>query len=154
MKKSAAMFGLVMLSVTSVFAELPVSTGTPSLAFKSIQIDNLSEKLEHRVTPYRLFDKMVVTVYDPVVCGQKPTSPAFKLSENRLSLSYAFAPAATNAKVQCALVSEFVISNVPHGDFAVSFAGGPEPYVVVKLRKCPSYQPKTDDIYECLASEK
>ncbi len=154
MKKSAVMLGFVMLSATGVFAELPVSTGTPSLAFKSIQIDNPSEKLEHKVTPYRLFDKMVVTVYDPVICGQKPTSPAFKISENRLSLSYELVPSAAKTKAQCALVSEFVVSHVPHGDLAVAFAGGPEAYVVVSLRKCPGYQPKGEDIYECLASEK
>ncbi|MGZ5785780.1 MAG: hypothetical protein ACXWJM_07650 [Ramlibacter sp.] len=41
--------------------------------------------------------------------------------------------------------------DVPHHDFAINFAGGPEPYVVAQVKQCPFYKPNGDDIWECLA---
>jgi hypothetical protein len=58
-------------------------------------------------------------------------------------------PAAPDA-VNCILGSEFKITNVPHKDLAVAFSGGHEAATVVSMQKCPSYNPKTDDVWECL----
>jgi hypothetical protein len=97
---------------------------------------------------------MVVTVFDPVVCGQQPVAPRFNFSDKHLTVGYDLTPSSAGAIKSCALVSEFVISNVPHGDFEVDFAGGDEPITVAKMRNCPNYQPKGEDIYECLAPDK
>ena len=150
MKKSTALLGVGFALSIVVFAESPESTGVPTLEFRAIPLEGGGGSTEHKVTPYRLFDKMVVTVWDPVACGQKPVSPAFSIIEDKLFLSYSLTPAASSAK-NCTLVSEFDISNMPHRDIEVDFAGGPEPYVVAKLRKCPFYEPKSEDVYECLA---
>jgi len=122
MKKSLVLLAIGLFFGSQAFAELPVSTGTPAMTFKAIQIENTAQLTKERVTPYRLFDKIVVTVFDPVVCGQNPVSPAFKITEKSLALSYDLTAAASGAKKRCALVSEFVVSNVPHGDLQVSFA--------------------------------
>ncbi|MCM8621968.1 MAG: hypothetical protein NFW16_09575 [Candidatus Accumulibacter sp.] len=149
MKKSAVPLGVGLVLSMVALAELPESTGIPSLQFRTIPLEG-ARSTEHRVTPYRLFDKLVVTVWDPVVCGQKAVNPAFSIQGDKLFLSYSLSP--VEAGVQnCTLVSEFDLSNVPHRDIEVNFAGGPEPYVVAKLRKCPNYTPRSDDIYECLA---
>lgn len=151
MKKIAMLIGFTLMAV-GVHAELP--TGTPSLSFKAIQIENTKDKLQEEVTPYRLYDKMVVTVFDPVVCGQKPQAPKFTFTEGHLTVGYDLSPEPSADKKSCALVSEFIIVNAPHGDFEVSFAGGDEPVTIAKLRKCPFYQPKGEDIYECLSPTK
>ncbi|WP_342620793.1 hypothetical protein [Rhodoferax sp. GW822-FHT02A01] len=153
MKKTAILVGVALLSM-SAFAELPVSTGTPSLIFKAIQIENTKDKQQEVVTPYRLYDKLVVTVFDPVVCGQQPQAAKFKFTDNHLTVGYDLTPGPGGDSKNCALVSEFVIVNAPHGDFEVNFAGGDEPMTIAKLRKCPFYQPKGEDIYECLAPTK
>jgi hypothetical protein len=153
MKKVAIFFGIAMLSMGAL-AVLPVSTGNPSLTFKVIQLDNTKGSQQEEVTPYRLFDKMVVTVVDPVVCGQQPVAPRFEFTDNHLTIAYDLTASTAGANKSCALVSEFVISNAPHGDFEVDFSGGDEPMTVAKLRKCPNYQPKGEDIYECLSPDK
>jgi len=150
MKKSALLFLLpVSVVITFAFAQLPGPSGPPSLEFRTIPIEGASNS-DHKVTPYRLFDKMIVTVWDPVICGQKPVNPAFSIQDDKLYLSYVLSPASAQGK-RCTLVSEFGVSNIPHRDLVVHFAGGPEAYVVATLRKCPDYLPKTDDIWECLA---
>ena len=149
MKKSALLLLLfVSVAITFAFAQLPGAGTPPSLEFRTIPIEGAANS-DHKVTPYRLFDKIIVTVWDPIVCGQKPVNPAFSIKDDKLFLSYALSPATAEGK-RCTLVSEFDVANVPHRDLSVHFAGGPEPYVVAAMRKCPEYQPKTDDIWECL----
>lgn len=128
-----------------------IPNGEPTMTYKVIQMDNPNGGNEHRVTPYRLLDKMVVTVYDPVVCGQKASNPKFKITPKALQLTYDLIPEKEEGKKNCALVSEFVISNVPHADLAVEFAGGRDKFVVSKMRKCPNYKPTGADVYECLS---
>lgn len=153
MKKShVLLFGAVAAFVTIAFAEMPTPGGPPSLEFRTIPVEGTPIS-EHKVTPYRLYDKMVVTVWDPIQCGQKPVSPAFSIQGDKLFLSYALSPAPAGAK-SCTLVSEFDVLHVPHRDLEVQFAGGPEPYVVAKLKKCPYFSPASDDIWECLAPAK
>jgi hypothetical protein len=152
MKKSHfILLGVVSTFITIAFAEMPTPGGPPSMEFHTIPIQG-APTLEHKVTPYRLFDKMIVTVWDPIQCGQKPVNPAFSIQGNKLFLSYALSNAPEGAK-SCTLVSEFDILNVPHRDLEVQFAGGPEPYVVAKLKKCPFSKPKSEDIWECLLPE-
>jgi len=153
MKKAhLLLFGVALAFITLAFAEMPSPGGPPSLEFRTIPVEGASTP-EHKVTPYRLYDKMVVTVLDPIQCGQKPVNPAFSIQGDKLFLSYALSPAPAGAK-SCTLVSEFDVLNVPHRDLEIHFAGGPEPYTVTKLRKCPYYSPASDDIWECLAPAK
>jgi hypothetical protein len=150
MKKThLLLFGVVSAFIALAFAEMPTPGGPPSLEFHTIPVEGAPTS-EHKVTPYRLFDKMVITVWDPIQCGQKPVNPAFSIQGNKLFLSYALSPAPAGAK-SCTLVSEFDVLNVPHRDLEVHFAGGPEPYIVATLKKCPFYKPTSDDIWECLA---
>jgi hypothetical protein len=146
------LFGVLSVFITLAFAEMPTPGGAPSLEFRTIPVKGVPSS-EHTVTPYRLYDKMVITVWDPVQCGQKPVNPAFSIQGDKLFLSYALSPASAGAK-SCTLVSEFDILNVPHRDLEVNFAGGPEPYIVTTLKKCPYYSPTSDDIWECLAPAK
>jgi hypothetical protein len=152
--KNATMAFVVIIStgMTLGYAEQPTPGGSPRLEFHTIPVEGASNT-EHKVTPYRLQDRMVVTVWDPIACGQKPVDPTFLIEGNTLSLTYALTPAAAGAK-SCVLVSEFDVINAPHRDFNVRFAGGPEPYVVATMKQCPFYAPASNDIWECLAPEK
>ena len=157
MKKTTLIF-LLMISalVTIVLAQMPDPIGPVTMEFRTIPVEGVAST-EHKVTPYRLFDKMVVTVWDPVVCGQKPVNPAFSIKDDKLYLSYALSPTLSlvdSQKARCTLVSEFDVSNVPHRDLEVHFAGGPEPYVVATLKRCPNYHPKSNDLWECLSPSK
>jgi hypothetical protein len=152
MKKALPLLVVIWASISSVCAEMPTPGGAPTLEFRTIPVEGVLMP-DHKVTPYRLFDKVVVTVWDPVSCGQKPLDPKFSIQGDKLFLSYDLTPPLPNAK-QCTLVSEFDVLNAPHRDFEVHFAGGPEPYVVAKFTKCPHYSPKSDDIWECLAPAK
>jgi len=153
MKKThLLLLGVVSAFITLAFAEMPTPGGPPSLEFRTIPVEGVPMS-EHKVTPYRLYDKMVITVWDPIQCGQKPVNPAFSIQGDKLFLSYALSPALAGAKA-CTLVSEFDVLNVPHRDLEVNFAGGPEPYIVTTLKKCPYYSPTSDDIWECLAPAK
>jgi hypothetical protein len=146
------LIGVVSTFTTPAFAELPTLGGLPRLEFRSIPVEDAPTS-EHKVTPYRLFDKMIVTVWDPVACGQKPISPSFSIEGNRLLLSYKLSPAPAEAK-RCTLVSEFDVFNVPKRDLQAYFAGGPEPYTVATLRKCPYHNATSNDIWECLIPTK
>jgi hypothetical protein len=143
---------IVLAGSTSAFAEEPTPGGQPRLEFHTIPLEGMPNA-EHKVTPYRLQDKMIVTVRDPIACGQKPVDPTFLIEGNSLSLTYALTSAAADAK-RCTLVSEFDIFNAPHRDFNVRFAGGAEPYTVATMKKCPFYTPSSNDIWECLAPER
>jgi len=157
MKKTLLILLLLVSAIlTFALAQMPDPVGPVTLAFRTIPVEGVPIN-EHKVTPYRLFDKMIVTVWDPVACGQKPVNPAFSIKGDKLFLSYALSPTLSGPdamKPHCTLVSEFDVSNVPHRDLEVHFAGGPEPYVVATLKKCPNYQPKTSDIWECLSPAK
>jgi hypothetical protein len=148
MRTFAVMMGAALVASRVATAASPESTGAPSLDFRSIPLE-ASGQSEHRVVPYRLYDKFVVTVWDPVACGQKAINATFSIAGEKLMLGYSLTPASAGAG-RCTLVSEFDVSNVPHRDMEVHFAGGPEPYTIAKMKQCPSYSPKDDDIYECL----
>ena len=152
MKKTLFILGAFMF-VAMAFAELPVSTGKTTMEFQAIPLEGHPLGAAHVVIPYRFYDKIIVTVQDPVICGQKPLNPSFKIEGKDLQLKYELSPPPTGSPKSCFLVSEFSIFNVPHLDLNVNFAGGNEPYIVTKLIKCPYYKPKTEDIYECLVPD-
>lgn len=153
MKKASALLLVVTSAIiTLAIAELPPPGGPPNLEFRTIPVEG-APNLEHKVTPYRIFDKMIVTVWDPIYCGQKPTNPAFSIQGDKLLLSYDLSSAPAGGK-RCTLVSEFDVTNVPHRDLEVHFAGGPELFTIATLRKCPNYSPASQDIWECLAPVK
>ncbi|TSA49747.1 MAG: hypothetical protein D4R48_02830 [Nitrosomonadales bacterium] len=138
-------------------AALPLSVfaGEPELSFHAIPLEGFAGKkgeLEHKVIPYRIFDTMTVVVEDPIACGQKPINASFAIEKGTLQLSYELTPSSPGANF-CLLVSQFDVTNLPHKPLAVAFAGGPEPFVVAKLKQCEFYQPTSTDIYECLAPE-
>jgi hypothetical protein len=135
--------------IATAFAQSTAPEGPPRLKFVTIPFEG-STTNEHKVMPYRFYDKVVVTVWDPIACGQKPLDPNFSIQGDKLLLSYSLSPAAAKAK-PCTLVSEFTVTGVPHRDFEVGFAGGTEPYVIATMRKCPFYKPTSNDIWECLA---
>lgn len=150
-RTNIAWVGLLGMVAGLSLAQAKEPGNAPRLEFRTIPIEGADSSV-HSVTPYRIYDRVVVTVSDPVACGQKPKDPAMAIEGNRLSLSYKLTPASPVAKA-CTLISEFVVLNAPKRDLEVSFAGGPEPYVVARMRKCPFYEPKTADIWECLAPD-
>ena len=153
MSRTITLLGAGLAISAVAYAELPATTGTPEMTFKVIPLEGVPAGTDHRVTPYRLFDKMIVTVWDPVSCGQKALDPKFSIDAGKLLLSYALTPAEDSER-KCTLVSEFDVSNLPHRDLEVHFAGGPEPYTVARLRKCNFHEPRGEDIFECLAPAK
>ena len=152
MKKMLLLLMMSFICASVAFAEMPTPGGATKLKFRTIPLEG-NPITEHKVTPYRLFDKLVITVWDPVSCGQRPENPKFSIQGNKLLLSYDLTPAQPNAK-SCTLVSEFDLLNAPHRDLEVHFAGGPEPYVITTMTTCPHYKPTSDDIWECLAPSK
>jgi len=42
---------------------------------------------------------------------------------------------------------------MPHSDLTVNFAGGPEPFVVADMVRCPNTSPKID-LWDCLVKRK
>ena len=143
---SSLFFGLAMLSK----AAEPVQT--PHLTFRTIPVEQASNG-EHKVMPYRMFDTLVVTVWDPISCGQRPSDESVQVKGDEIYLTYKLSAPPTEVQ-SCTLVSEFVVSDLPNQDLNVHFAGGAEPYVVAKMKSCPNYKPNSDDIWECLMPQK
>ena len=66
MKKSHLMLVVAISAFVSfAFAEIPTSDGTPTLEFHTIPIEG-SPSLGHKVTPYRFYNKMIITVWERV----------------------------------------------------------------------------------------
>ncbi|MDE2369546.1 MAG: hypothetical protein KGN16_11290 [Burkholderiales bacterium] len=145
----AVSLGFALIGSSLAHGQSPAGTAQADFEFRTIPIEGANSSV-HSVTPYRLFDTLVVTVSDPVLCGQKPLQPAVTIEKNRVSLSYKLTAAVAIGK-PCTVVSEFIVKNLPNQDFEVAFSGGQEPYVVATMRKCPFYNPKAHDLWECLA---
>ena len=142
--------GFTAATLASAQSSDPVSP--PRLAFRTIPVEGVLSN-EHKVTPYRLNDMLIVTVWDPVACGQKPHDESVSIKGNSIFLSYSLSERREGAAA-CTLVSEFEVFNVPNRDLTVHFAGGTEPYVIARMKKCPNYKPSGADIWECLMPEK
>jgi hypothetical protein len=147
---------LAALSLACVFAAAstlllagPPPTEAPTMKFRVLPANEKIPSTEHAVTPYRINDLVHTVVKDPVRCGQKPVNPSFELKPGQLVLRYELTPASPGAAA-CTVVSEFNIQNVPHEDVTVSFSGGGEALSVAAMKKCSFYDPKTNDVWECL----
>lgn len=143
------MLGVIGTCATLAHAEIPISNGTPVLEFQTIS-HNAPPLKEHKILPYRFYNKVIVSVWDPIACGQKATNAEFIIQDNKLILRYSLSTASDHAK-QCTLVSEFQIDNAPHKDLEINFAGGQESYIVAKMKRCEFYKPTSEDVWECLA---
>src|SRR5450631_4138003 len=97
--------GLLAAAICATVAQSAETTKLPQLEFRAIPIEGVTTS-EHKVTPYRIYDKIVVTVSDPVFCGQKPIDPTVSVKGNKLLLGYKLTPATAGAQA-CTLVSEF-----------------------------------------------
>jgi hypothetical protein len=145
---------MISLAVVSASALADAPLGPPTMKFTSIPVVEKVGAGEHKIFPYRIEDKLVVIVQDPIVCGQKPLNPKFELKGNRLTLLYELtkAPAGVSASA-CTAHSTFEISNVPDRELEVAFAGGPEPFTVATMTRCPGAKPNVD-IWDCLVPHK
>ena len=130
----------------------PPPTETPTMGFRVLPSTTKFPSADHSVMPYRINDLIQVVVNDPIRCGQTPVSPTFQLESGKLKLHYDLTPAAANA-AGCTVMTEFTIRNAPHQDLVVEFSGGPEKASVAAMQKCPKYEPKAADVWECLHPE-
>jgi hypothetical protein len=134
------------LAAAYAFADTP--TGPPKMTFRPFPPET-KILTSDKVTPYRFKDMVLVVIKDNVRCGQNPINASFAMKASQIVLRYDLTPAAPNA-ANCILGSEFKIENVPHRDHSVAFSGGHETATVAAMQKCPNYNPKTDDVWECL----
>jgi hypothetical protein len=132
------------------FADTPTESAT--MTFRDVRAEPQMSAFKDKVTPYRTEDMVLVIIKDTVRCGQKPIHASFAIKGNQIALHYELTPGAPVAPdaPKCTLASEFKIENVPHRDLTVAFSGGPEAATVASMQKCPNYNPKTDDVWECL----
>jgi hypothetical protein len=150
MRKFAALpIACVLTTACALAFAGPPPTDPPTMKFRVLPSATKLPSSDHTVMPYRMNDLILVVVSDPVRCGQTPVKPSFDLSSEKLQLHYDLTPATADAAA-CTLVTEFTIQNAPHKDVTVAFSGGPEPASVAAMQKCPKYDPKTDDVWECL----
>lgn len=140
------------LAAACAFADTP--TGSPKMTFRDVKAEPQASSLADKVTPFRSEDIVLVMIKDTVQCGQKATNASFAIKGKQIALHYDLTPAAPGASTKCTLASEFKIENVPHEDLTVSFSGGSEAPTVASMQKCPNYNPKTDDVWECLVPAK
>ncbi len=140
------------LAAAFAFADTP--TQSPKMIFRDVGAARQMSAFEDKITPYRFEDIVLVVVKDSVLCGQKATKASFAIKGNEIALHYELTPALPGTTTKCILASEFKIENVPHRDLTVSFAEGSEAATVVSMQKCPNYNPKSDDVWECLVPAK
>jgi len=142
----------VTFFVTTASAATKGADGSPRMEFHTIPAEG-APTLEHKVTPYRLPDRVVVTVWEPSYCGQKPTNPGFSIKGDKLLLSYVLSPVPPETK-RCTLISEFDVFNAPQRDLEVNFTGGTEPYTIATLKNCSNLTQGSDELWQCLTPVK
>jgi hypothetical protein len=147
MSRFASFSVAIVLAAAYAFAD--THTEPPTMVFRVLQGDTHLSVFKRDVMPYRSGDVVIVIAKDTVRCGQKPINTSVALKGSQIALHYDLTPAAPDAPT-CPLVSEFLIGNVPDRELTVAFSGGPEAATVAKMQKCPNYNPKTDDVWECL----
>ena len=128
--------------------------GKSVLTFTSVPVAEKVGAGEHRIYPYRNEDRLIVVVIDPIVCGQKPANARFEIQGTRVSLRYDLSPAPAGVYTpSCTAHSTFDITNVPHGDLVVEFAGGIEPFHSAQMKRCPNTEPQVD-VWDCMVPQK
>lgn len=152
-KTTSFSFGVaVVMSAAYAVADTP--TGPVKLTFRDIGAEAQMSAFRDKITPYRAEDIVIAVSKDTVICGQKATHATAAVTGDQLVLRYELTPAPSGTTTKCTLISEFKVENLPHRDLVVSFSGGPEPATTVSMQKCPNYNPKTDDVWECLVPKK
>ena len=146
MNKIALLPIVVTLATGYAFGDAPKAP--PKMTFRTFSAETRIATTD-RVTPYRFEDVLLVVIKDSLRCGQKPVDASFSIKAGQVSLHYNLTPAAPDAG-NCVLGSEFKIENVPHRDLTVSFSEDHGAPIVAAMQKCPNYNPKTDDVWECL----
>jgi hypothetical protein len=127
---------------------------TPAMKFSWIPMVERSGPGDRKIFSYRLEDRIVVLVQDPIVCGQKPINQAFELQGNKLFLRYELTNASPKASdPPCTAHSIFAIDGVPNQDLEISFARGEQAFAAADMARCPEFQP-TIETRNCLAPRK
>ena len=150
MSRFASISIAMVLAAPYALADTP--TEPPKMTFRAFSAET-KILTSDKVTPYRYKDVVLVVVKDSVGCGQKPVKTSFAIKASQIVLHYELTPAPPNA-AKCTLGSEFKIENVPDRELNVAFSDGHEAAIVATMQKCPNYNPKTDDVWECLVPMK
>ncbi len=142
----------IVLAATYAVADTPKDSA--KMTFRAVRAELQMSAFKDKVSAYRHEDTVIVVVKDAILCGQKATNASFAIKEHQIALRYELTPPPLGVIAKCTLASEFVIENIPHQDLTISFSGGPEPATTVSMQKCPNYNPKTDDVWQCLVPAK
>jgi hypothetical protein len=149
-----ALFPVAIALAAASFAFADTPTEPPKMTFRDVKAEPQMSAFKDKVSSYRMEDTVIVVVKDTVHCGQKATNASFAIKENQIALHYELTPAPPGVTAKCTLASEFKIENVPHRDLTVAFSDDHEAATVASMQKCPNYNPKTDDVWQCLVPAK
>jgi hypothetical protein len=142
-----AMAGLLAVTGPAIAEDMASKT---TMKFTSIPIQEKLGEAAHKILPYRVDDRVVVIVVDPIMCGQEPINPRFTVKPGKISLRYDLTAAPAGSVLpNCTAHSTFDLDGVPNGDFQVEFAGGNEPVHTAQMTQCPGVKPK-HDIWDCM----
>jgi hypothetical protein len=147
---------LALFGATACFCTAaPAQEGAPTkMNFNSIPIAEKLGEAAHKILPYRSEDRVVVIVVDPIMCGQRPVNPTFKIGNGKISLHYDLTAAPVGSTLpNCAAHSTFDLDPVPHGEWVVEFSGGKETPRTAQMTRCPGTMPKFD-IWDCMVPGK
>jgi len=144
----------ILLVAAATLAAVPLLSSAGESSMKFWSRGQEAGDAVHQLLPYRIENRMMVVVHDPVVCGQVPDRPRFSIEKNQLTLQYDLTAAPTGEHERpCVAYSLFQIDNLPDRSLEVRFAGGPEPFSVAQLKRCPSQSPRSDK-WDCLVPRK
>jgi len=154
MKHSTLALAVASMSILAATASAADTAAPTTMTFTSIPIAEKLGEAAHRVLPYRIDDRVVVIVIDPIMCGQRPVNPSFSVKPGRIALHYDLTAAPVGSmQPNCTAHSTFDLDKVPNGDFEVQFAGGKEGPHTAQMTQCPNVKPK-DDIWDCMVPVK
>ena len=149
-RKVMSRFALFAVAIVfaAAYAVADTPTVPPNMTFRAFPPETKITASD-KVSPYRFKDIVLVVIKDNVRCGQKPVNASFAIKGSQIVLHYDLTPAAPDA-ANCVLGSEFKIENVPDKEVTVAFSDGHDAAIVASMQKCPTYNPKTDDVWECM----
>jgi hypothetical protein len=148
MSRFASFSFAVAIVLAAAYAVADTPTAPPKMTFHAFPPETKITPSD-KVSPFRFKDMVIVVIKDNVRCGQKPVNASFAMKGSQIALHYDLTPAAPEA-ANCVLGSEFRLENVPDMEVTVAFSGGHDAAIVATMQKCPNYNPKTDDVWECL----
>ena len=140
---------IALAAASFAFADTP-TTESAKMTFRGVKAEPRMSAMADKVSSYRFEDIVLVIIKDAILCGQTAANASFAIKGNQIALHYELTPAPPGATTKCSLGSEFKIEYVPDRELTVAFSGGHEAAMVASMRKCPNYNPKTDDVWECL----